>query len=303
MPARDAEATIARTLDALRAQDLDEPFEVVVVDDGSSDGTAATASRAGAPVRLVSVGPVGAAEARNRGVAAARARLIAFTDADCVPAQGWLRAGLAALRDADLVQGRVAPERDPGPFDRTVWVGAERGLYETANLFVTRELFERVGGFEEWLEVGAEKLLAEDVWFGWRAVRSGARTCFAADALVHHAVFERGAAGFVAERLRLRWFPAIARKVPELRGSFYGRVFLSRRTAAFDLALAGATLAAARRSRLPLLAALPYARLVTRGALPYRRRAPMVVATRTVADLVGLAALVSGSVRSRSPVL
>ncbi len=86
----------------------------------------------------------------------------------------------------------------------------------------------------------------------------GARAAFAADALAHHAVFPRGWREYVEERRRLRYFPAMAARVPELREHFfYRRVFLSRRTAAFDLALAGAAGGLLLRSPLPLLAAGP----------------------------------------------
>jgi glycosyltransferase involved in cell wall biosynthesis len=304
VPARDAAATLGRTLEALAAQQLAEPYEVIVVDDGSSDGTAELARAAGA--RLFRSGGSGAAVARNRGVAEARGRVIAFTDSDCFPTPDWLAAGLAAIDGgADLVQGRVQPDPEAslGPFDRTLWVDGERGFYETANLLIRRELFERVGGFEEWMPIGGRPF-AEDVWLGWRAVRAGARTAFAADALVHHAVFKRGPLGFVGERRRLGNFAAVARRIPEFRTRpMYARVFMSKRSAALDAALAGLALAAARRSPLPLAAALPYGRMVARSARPYRRRAPLVAAVGIAADLVGAASLVRGSLRARSVVL
>lgn len=306
VPARDAAATLGRTLAALAAQRLDGRYEVIVVDDDSSDATASIARAAPGPVTVVSEGRLGAAEARNRGVACATAPVIAFTDADCFPTPDWLATGLSALEEADLVQGRVMPDptQPLGPFDRTIWVEAERGFYETANLFVRRDLFERLGGFEEWIDTGGDKLLAEDVWFGWRAVRAGARTAFEPHAFVHHAIFVRGPAGFVAERARLRFFPAIAARIPEFRRrTLFARVFLSPRSAAFDAALTGAAAAALTRSRWPLAAALPYARMAARGTLQYRRRAPLVAAVRAVADAVSLAALVAGSVRWRSPIL
>jgi hypothetical protein len=134
------------------------------------------------------------------------------------------------------------------------------------------------------------------VWFGWRAVRSGARTAFCDEALVHHAVFERGARDYVSERLRLRYFPAMAARIPELRETFFWRrLFLTPRSAAFDAALAGFALAAASRRPWPLALALPYVRIA--------RRRPRAWPVDVVADAVGLASLLAGSARARSPVL
>jgi hypothetical protein len=95
--------------------------------------------------------------------------------------------------------------------------------------------------------------------------------------------------------------------MPELRGAFlYRRAFLDARTARFDLAALAALTAAARRSPLPLVAAVPYARELRRHA----RRAPgaglspaAVAAADLCADSVGFAALAAGTVRYRAPVL
>ena len=239
-------------------------------------------------------------------MAAASGEVLAFTDADCYPAPDWLRRGLEALDGADLVQGRVVadPGTPRGPFDRSVTVDGERGLYETANLIVRRSLFEELGGFEDWLPARIGKPLAEDLWLGWRARRAGARTAYAERALVHHAVFERGPAAYVAERARLVYFPAIAAKMPELRDSFFWRRwFLNERSAAFDAAVLGVALAARTRSPLPLAAALPYARIARRRARPFGPRAPLVLAADLAADAVGLAALAIGSARNRSALL
>ncbi|HEX6116158.1 MAG TPA: glycosyltransferase family A protein [Solirubrobacterales bacterium] len=305
IPARNAAGTLPRTLAALADQDLGEPYEVIVVDDGSTDATAAIAAAAPG-VTLVAERGAGPGPARNAGVAAARGDVLAFTDADCCPAPDWLRRGLEAVAAADLVQGRVAaePGTPVGPFDRTVTVDAERGLYETANLIVRRPLFERLGGFEDWLPASLGKPLAEDLWLGWRARRAGARTAYCDRALVHHAVFARGPAGYVAERARLVYFPAIAAKMPELRGTFFWRRwFLNERSAAFDAAVLGAALAVRSRSPLPLAAAIPYARIARRRARPFGARAPLVAAADLAADAVGLAALAIGSFRSRTPLL
>ncbi len=301
VPARDAAGTIARTLEALAAQQLaDGAFEVIVVDDGSRDDTLALARGAPGPTRVITQPPLGPAAARNRGAAAASAPLLAFCDADVFPTPGWLQTGVHGLRSADLVQGRVLPDPDArlGPFDRSLWITRQVGLWETANLFVTRAVFEAVGGFEEWITPRRGKALAEDVWFGYRALRAGARPAFCAQALAHHAVFARGWPAYVAERARLAYFPAMARKMPELRPAFlYRRVFLDPRSARFDLALAGVLVALRRRSPAALVAVAPYVRAVrSRGSAG-------VAAADVLADVVGLAALLAGSVRYGAPVL
>jgi hypothetical protein len=311
VPARNAADTLPRALAAIASQEGAPPFDVVVVDDGSDDATAELAQRAGA--RVIRAGGAGSGEARNLGVAEARGELLAFTDADCFPTPGWLAAGVRELEaGAELVVGRVTPDPDTplGPFDRTLWVERETGLYETANLLITRKLFERIGGFEGWLADPGEPRgwtnpgLGEDVWLGWRARRIGARTAFCPQALVHHAVHRRESGGYVGERRRLRHFPAMAARVPELRRQmFFGRWFLSRRTAAFDASVLALAAVAVTRRPAPLLAALPYLRIEAKRVKPFRRRAPYVAAVDLVADAVGLASLVEGSVEHRSPVL
>jgi GT2 family glycosyltransferase len=241
----------------------------------------------------------------------ARGAVLAFTDADCRPARGWLRAGLRALdAGADLVQGAVAP--DPaeamGPYDRSLHVDGERGFYESANLFVSRERFAAVGGFED--VIGrAKRPQGEDVLFAWRVRRVGGRTAFSEEALVHHAVFPRGAVDWVLDRRRWRHLPTVVRHVPELREHLcYRRVFYEHRTAAFDAALAGAAVSAvlARRRRtraaavLPLALAWPYARVVGQEARRLGpRRGPGYAAARIAADAVALSSLAVGSAAAR----
>jgi glycosyltransferase involved in cell wall biosynthesis len=306
VPARNAAGTIGKTLAALADQDLGAGYEVIVVDNGSEDETARIAERARGPVTVIRNDRERPGAARNRGVRAAAADAIAFTDADCVPERGWLSAGLAALREADLVQGAVVadPATPPRPFDRTVEVGGPTGLFETANLFVLREAFERAGGFDDWSAALIDEPFGEDAVFGWRARRAGARFAFAAGARVAHAVFPRGPAGYVAERRRFAHFPALVALVPELRHEFlFARFFLTRRSARFDLGLAGLVAAVARRSPAPLAAALPYAAWLQRRAGPHGHNAALVAAAELAADAVGLAALVAGSIRHRTLVL
>lgn len=299
VPAHNAAGTLPRTLAGLAAQDLDGDFEVIVVDDGSSDGTGAIAERAGVRV-LHNREPVGPGASRNRGAAEARGDVLAFTDADCAPTPGWLAAGLRATGTAGLVQGRVEPRPDVpvGPYDKTLWVTRPWGLFESANLFVRRDVFEQLGGFDDGLLRITGAHFGEDVIFGWRARRAGVETTFCDEALVHHEVFPRSAAEFVRERRRNALFAHLVREVPELRDDFlYKRFFLNRRSAAFALVAAGA---ATRRPALAALAATPYARLV---AADVRGAGPKVTLVRAAADAVGFVASLRGSSAARGLVL
>lgn len=305
VPARNAAATLGATLTALEAQDVGVPFEVVVVDDASTDDTRKVAQASPLAPRIVEPAGPGAAAARNAGAAATDSEIIAFTDADCEPEPGWLAAGLAALASADLVQGAVKPVRQlDHPFARSLVVDRDRGLFESANLFVRREVYERLGGFEQWIGGRDERPFGEDTWFGWRAVRAGARYAFSEAPVVRHAVFPGRWRDLVKERWRLRYFPVQVQRMPELRDYGYQSVFLNRRTAYFDLALAGLLTALRRRSPAPLLMAVPYVRLTYGVSWIWgRRRLPMLMSAHALADAVGCLALATGSARSGTVVL
>ena len=191
-----------------------------------------------------------------------------------------------------------------------MFVDRESGLFETANIFVTRDLFERLDGFEDWLPMPSRSLvegrpsMGEDVWFGWRARRAGARVVFCPDSVVRHAVIPRSVVEYVAEHARRVHFPAMAKKVPELRRStFFAHCFLDRRTAAFDAALSGALVALRRRSRWPLLAAVPYLAIASRRVSIRRPRTAKVAIADLAADGLSLASLAVGSIRARSLLL
>jgi glycosyltransferase involved in cell wall biosynthesis len=324
IPARNASATLERALRALREQQILAPYEVIVVDDGSGDGTGEIADRLAPLVRTLRNGrPQGPGAARNRGVAAARGSVLAFTDADCFPEPEWLARGVHALQEVDIVQGAVIP--DPGarrtPFERTLAVDRLSGFYQTANLFVRRDVFDAVGGFRDWSldrprtpfgGLGQSRRFenrtpaGEDALFGWSARRMGASTRFAPEVRVHHAVFPSTVAGVMADRWHwTRDMPGLARLVPELRsGAFHHRWFFSSWTMQFDLAVVGLAAAMTTRRKAWLALALPYLRSRSRQARRWgRRNAPAVAIGAAAADAATLAGLVVGSVTWRSLVL
>jgi glycosyltransferase involved in cell wall biosynthesis len=333
VPARDAAPTLGRTLEALCRQQLDRRFEVVLVDDGSRDGTAALARRYEPLVTVIrNPASVGPGAARNLGVQAAHASTLAFTDADCFPTPEWLARGLAALETAEIVQGRVAP--DPTvprtPFDRSLEVGSDGGFYQTANLFVRRQVFDLVGGFRDWaLERPGRRRwsqdrrraramrtpIGEDTLFAWTARRRGLTSAFAAEALVYHAVVP----GTLLDALADRWhwtrdMPGLVRLVPELRRcAFYHRWFFADWTAKFDLAFAGACAAALTGRKRWLVACVPYLNRVRRETEIYRDgrdsrlgglgRAARYAAGAPAVDAATLAGFLAGSAAWRTLVL
>jgi glycosyltransferase involved in cell wall biosynthesis len=333
IPARDSEPTLDRTLTSICQQELDRPFEVLVVDDGSRDETAAIASRYEPLVSVISLTQaLGPGAARNRGAEVARGSVLAFTDADCFPDRRWLEHGLAALEHADMVQGRV--EADPAvprtPFDRSLSVERDGGFYQTANLFIRREVFDAVGGFRDWALEQPERRrwsvdrrrgramrtpIGEDTLFAWRALREGRRSAFASDAVVHHAVVPGDIRDAIADRWHWsRDMPGLARVVPELRQAvFYRRWFFAHWTAQFDLALAGVAAALLTRRKLFLVSTVPYLERVYGEAATYRaqadsraeglRRAALHAFGAPVVNSATLAGLIAGSVAWRSLVL
>jgi len=151
VPVRDGERYLEAALRSIVAQEV--PLEVLVVDDGSRDGSAAVASAIGPPVRVLAQAPSGPGAARNRGVEAAAAACLAFLDADDL----WLprtllrrlerleRDGLDAV--FGLVEQFVSPELPPAvraalhcPTD------ASAGPH-VGTMLVRRASFDRVGPF------------------------------------------------------------------------------------------------------------------------------------------------------------
>lgn len=191
VPVRDDRRGVETLLAALAEQTLAvECFEVIVVDDGSADGSAEVARRAGARV-LRTPGGGGSYAARNLGLAAAAGEVLAFTDADCRPAPDWLERGLAAFaQDSEaIVAGEIQVVLGERPstaaiIDAARHLNQERavrdGLCATANLFVPRRAFERVGIFNDRLISGG------DGEFGSRATRAGFTLRHAPEVVVRH---------------------------------------------------------------------------------------------------------------------
>ena len=165
IPAHNEAHNLPRTLAALTRQTLEPSrFEVLVVDDRSTDGTLAlAASFAGQlPLRAVSTSSGSIAAVRNHGASLARGDVLAFLDADCVPRPDWLAEALQlaaphTLWGADYL---IPPD--------STWVGRVWARFQATEhrgptaflpggcLFVSRAGFDRLGGFQTSLETSED---------------------------------------------------------------------------------------------------------------------------------------------------
>jgi mycofactocin glycosyltransferase len=171
---------------------------VIVVDDGSRDGSPARAADLGAEV-LANGGRRGPAGARNTGLRAARSDLVVFLDADCTITAGW-RSGLAGLLLADPELALAAPrvrslpgrsalaryDRRNSPLDlgraaSLVGPGRRVSYVPAAALLARRSALLDLGGFAEEMRFG------EDVDLVWRLVAAGRRARYVPAREVLHA--------------------------------------------------------------------------------------------------------------------
>lgn len=188
VPTHDRVSRLRQVLAGLAAQDVEGPIEVIVVDDGSTDGTSDFLSSGAAPLPVVVCTQEnrGPGAARNRGVEVASGELVVFIDDDVVPDPGLVRAHV----DAHLRHGHrtvvIGPMRNPPDHEMSPWVRWEQAMLEkqydameaghydatarqfyTGNASVRREHLVAAGGFDPGL------WRAEDVELAYRLADAG----------------------------------------------------------------------------------------------------------------------------------
>lgn len=229
IPTRNRAAWLAYVFDALARQVYPSDLvEVVVVDNASYDQTDEVVSKWAEhfpfQLRLYRKKNEGPASSRNYGVAHSNGEIIAFTDSDCMPEPNWLRNGVAALgNDGGLVAGPIFPRRtEDTHFFFNAQVGAvvrDTGLYRTANLFVSRRVYDSVGGFDETFALGRNGALlgGEDTDFGWRIRRSGRRPIFQPNVAIVHLATPVSVRNWLVRPVLAQTMARLLRTVPELR--------------------------------------------------------------------------------------
>jgi glycosyltransferase involved in cell wall biosynthesis len=302
VPTRDRAGRLEALLDALGRQTLQaDRFEVVVVDDLSSDSTPAVLAGAGERVHAVRGRGAGPAAARNDGWRQARGEIVAFTDDDCEPDPGWLEALLAALGDGEnaFAQGPTRPiERERHlleGFARTKEIEALGPWFQTCNMAYPRSLLERLGGFDE----SFRRPFGEDADLAWRAIEAGAEPRFASDAVVHHAVERWRGVDLMLSGLRDPDEALAFRKHPGLLESVrFAGVFKAQSHGLLGLAALGALAAARGGPRWSLALTLPYLRLIAARCArmgPRPAAAPYLIGH----DVLEIWSAARGSIRHR----
>jgi glycosyltransferase involved in cell wall biosynthesis len=193
IPAYNAAGTLAECLQALNRQTVQRTeYEVIVVDDGSTDESADIAARHGALVlKQPNSGP---AVARNRGIAAARGAVVLFTDADCAPAPDWIEQmsapfddpqitgvkGVYRTRQKDLTARFIQIEYE----DRYDYTAGSRyvDFVDTYAAGYRRDVLVASGGFDASFPFAS----VEDQELSFRLAEAGHKMVFNPQAAVYH---------------------------------------------------------------------------------------------------------------------
>jgi len=185
------------TLNAIENQTLSkEKYELIVVNDGSTDDTAEILENfeknTKLNMKIIQQGDSGLAVSRNAGLKYAKGDLIAFTDDDCIPDKDWLSNALKYFEDKQIVgvQGKIySASQKISFFDGApITLGGEKYIGgRTANMFYRREIVQKVGGFDERfiMPFGPKKGFREDTDLAWRVKEKG-KIIFAPNVSVYH---------------------------------------------------------------------------------------------------------------------
>ena len=223
VPAKDAENTLGACLKALNNQDGFEPgkdYEIIVVDDGSQDGTKQIAQKWAA--RVASQSNAGPASARNTGARMALGTYLAFTDADCIPEHDWLAQLMQPFGNPNIIGVKGAYRtQEQALISRFVQIEYEYkysrmkrlkaiDFIDTYSAAYRRDVFLENDGFNELFPVPS----VEDQELSFRLSRKGYLMIFQPDAIVHHrhdsSIWEYIARKFGIgywKALMLRWLP------------------------------------------------------------------------------------------------
>ncbi len=193
VPAYNAQDTLGKCLEAILSQTVPrDMYEVIVVDDGSTDRTEEVARQYG--VKVLKQHHQGPATARNLGLREAKGAVILFTDADCAPAPDWLEKMLTPFSEDRIVGVKGAyMTHQRGVIARFAQIEYETkydrmrkqryiDFIDTCSAAYTTEIIRSCGGFDPAFPTSAN----EDIDLSFRLAKRGHKMLFAPEAIVFH---------------------------------------------------------------------------------------------------------------------
>jgi len=219
IPTKNRADMLTRFLPTLAEQTTQEPYEIIIVDNGSTDSTRQTVnefSRRWTFIRLIEELNPGSASACHAGAVAARSPLIMFVDDDMEAVPELIEQHLAAHKQNPgvCVLGQILSAQGKHPFERMlayIFDGPRKTLgnrepeasdYWSGNVSMPRELYLGLGGYDQ---VFAKLGYGKDIDFGKRLLESGGKMVFVPEAVTYHNFSER-----FGERLRKGYRAGIA---------------------------------------------------------------------------------------------
>lgn len=193
VPTFNAEAILTACLEALLDQSTPiKDYEVIIVDDGSTDGTSKIAEQFN--VKSIHQSNRGPAAARNRGTYEAGGDIILFTDADCIPDRKWIQEMILPFEDPEVVgvkgayktcQTSLAARFAQAEFEDRydlLQPQASIDMIDTYSAAFRKNIFRKMGGFDENFPVANN----EDTDFSYRLATAGHKLVFNRGAFVYH---------------------------------------------------------------------------------------------------------------------
>ena len=193
IPAYNAEGTLGACLEALDHQSIPrDDYEVIVVDDGSTDGTSEISK--GFNIEYILQSNHGPATARNKGAQAARGDIILFTDSDCIPDQNWIREMVSPFKDSEVIgvkgayktrQRELAARFAQAEFEDRydlLQKSPSIDMVDTYSAAFRKDVFQSMCGFDEGFPVPNN----EDTELSYRLAAAGHKLIFNPKAFVYH---------------------------------------------------------------------------------------------------------------------
>ena len=190
IPAYNSESSIELCVSSIKSQNFSrEKYEIIVVDDGSTDKTVMLAKDAGADY-VIPAGHNSSGMARNIGVKHSRGKIVAFIDSDCIAKEGWLKTISKELESNDVIGGPVMNGRTDSAVAWAEYLMEFSEFHEykkrsivnfvpACNLVCKKKVFDLVGGFQE-------GRITEDVLFGHSLKKAGFKVVFVPELQIQH---------------------------------------------------------------------------------------------------------------------